>query len=152
MAKIKLNEAKLRKIISESIKGVLMERGFDWDGNREAYYADIERDNPMSPHYQPLEGTCRVNIGEPLHNFVARNFNDDIADDFENYLYDLHINEPYAKVIDDHVEEIFDEDKIIEHIKSYDNKKVAQAVINSFDEIIFNYKFNENWDYTWDED
>ena len=117
---IRLTESDLKRVITESVKKVLKEFNI----------------SSLYSHRREPE-------------FITINFGEDMAEDFCNYLYDKNVYKPNVDIID---EESFtidanDYNKIIECIKQYHNKEIAKAVIDSFDDIVYDYDYdNDDWD------
>ena len=133
---IRLTESDLKRVITESVKKVLKEF------NISSLYS-----HRREPEYYIT--SSKLHILPPINEFITINFGEDMAEDFCNYLYDKNVYKPNVDNID---EESFtidanDYNKIIECIKQYHNKEIAKAVIDSFDDIVYDYDYdNDDWD------
>ena len=78
---IRLTESNLKRVITESVKKVLKEF------NISTLYG-----YPREPKFHIT--SSKLNILDPFNKFVTTNFDEEMAEDFCNYLYDENVHHP----------------------------------------------------------
>ena len=130
----------LNKIVAESVKNVLREF------NISSVYGSRRK-----PETTILSN--KLNIISPIYDFVNAHFGDDAAEDLCNYLYDNNVGTPNVINNDEESFTIDDQDynNIINTIKQYPNNAIANAVIETFNDIVYNHDYDSSdWGTDWD--